>query len=194
MPPSPRQKDILDAALHLVRQRGLSGLTIRRLAGQVGVTEGALYRHFRGKAEIILGLIDRLEQMLFEPIRRIADETGSSPRTKLRRLLRHHTTVINETDSLPILLLAEVVASGDPLLIARMEKLFHSYLALLEKLLDEQTGEQAPLVADQAALTLLGVVSAFAIKRRLTFSDQASTIPPIEAIDFLVDRLTRRQR
>ncbi len=194
MPLSPRQEEILDATLHLVQERGLGGLTIRRLAEQVGVTEGALYRHFPGKTEIILGLIDRLEQRLFEPMQRIAEETSTPPRARLRRLLRHHATVVSESDSLPILLLAEVVASGEAALIARMERLFTSYLALLEQLLGEQNGEQAPLATDQAALALLGVVSAFAIKRRLTIPGQPLTPPPAEAIDFLVDRLTRKKR
>lgn len=194
MPLTPRQEEILDSALLVVRDKGLSGLTVRGLARQVGVTEGALYRHFPGKREIILGMIDKLEQLLLEPIREIASDHSRTPRARLELLLRHHARVIADTDSLPILLLGEVVAAGDTTLSARMGAFFENYLALLETLVDEQTGGRAPVPSQQAALALLGLIAAHAIRRRLAGALEADESAPFEAIDFLVERLTRKQR
>ncbi len=56
-----RQNEILDAALHLIATKGIQHLTVRNLAMAIGVTEGAIYRHFTGKGEIIQAMIQRFE-------------------------------------------------------------------------------------------------------------------------------------
>jgi AcrR family transcriptional regulator len=60
MPPRPKlsREKILRAALAIVGEDGLEGLTIRRLATALGVTPMAVYRHFENKAEITLGLLE----------------------------------------------------------------------------------------------------------------------------------------
>lgn len=49
---------ILRAALGLVDERGLEGLTVRRLADELGVTAMAIYRHYGSKAAIEQHLVD----------------------------------------------------------------------------------------------------------------------------------------
>ena len=48
-----RQNEIIDAALKLTAEGGIQNLTVKHLADTIGVTEPALYRHFRNKAEIV---------------------------------------------------------------------------------------------------------------------------------------------
>lgn len=43
---TPRQTEIIDKAIQLIDQKGIQGLTIKNLARETGVTEGAIYRHF----------------------------------------------------------------------------------------------------------------------------------------------------
>jgi AcrR family transcriptional regulator len=49
---------ILRAALHVADRDGFNGLTIRKVAAELGVSPMALYRHFRNKDEIVDGLVD----------------------------------------------------------------------------------------------------------------------------------------
>ena len=58
---TPRQAEIVDAALRLISERGIGHLTIRSLSSAIGVTEAALYRHFPGKTEIIQAMVSRFE-------------------------------------------------------------------------------------------------------------------------------------
>jgi AcrR family transcriptional regulator len=51
---------VLETALRLVDAEGLEALTIRRLAGELGVTPMALYWHFADKQALLDGLIDHL--------------------------------------------------------------------------------------------------------------------------------------
>ncbi|MCL5735693.1 MAG: TetR/AcrR family transcriptional regulator, partial [Actinobacteria bacterium] len=52
-PGSRRREEIVEATMGLVAGRGVQGATITRIASAVGVTEGALYRHFESKEEIL---------------------------------------------------------------------------------------------------------------------------------------------
>ena len=47
-----RKKDIIAAAIREVAQRGVNGSTVRGIAAEAGVTEGAIYRHFSSKEEL----------------------------------------------------------------------------------------------------------------------------------------------
>jgi len=49
---------ILRAALQIADRDGLGGLTMRKIAGQLGASPMGVYRHFRNKAEIVDGLVD----------------------------------------------------------------------------------------------------------------------------------------
>jgi AcrR family transcriptional regulator len=54
------KKTVVDRGLALADEVGLDGLTIRRLADELGVTPMALYWHFRNKEELLSGLADRV--------------------------------------------------------------------------------------------------------------------------------------
>jgi TetR/AcrR family tetracycline transcriptional repressor len=54
------KKAVVDRGLALADASGLDGLTIRRLAQDLGVTPMALYWHFRSKDELLLGLADQV--------------------------------------------------------------------------------------------------------------------------------------
>jgi TetR/AcrR family transcriptional regulator, tetracycline repressor protein len=51
---------VVDRAMQLADAAGLDGLTIRKLAQELGVTPMALYWHFRSKDELLDGLAERV--------------------------------------------------------------------------------------------------------------------------------------
>lgn len=52
-----REEQIILSAIELIDKLGIDGLSIRELAKKENVTEGALYRHFKSKNEIIIEVI-----------------------------------------------------------------------------------------------------------------------------------------
>lgn len=54
---SPRQREILAAARDLLDREGADGLTVARLAEELGIKAPSLYKHFGGKREIEVWLI-----------------------------------------------------------------------------------------------------------------------------------------
>jgi AcrR family transcriptional regulator len=57
---SERQLEIIETAGKILSVSGLSGLTTKNLAKEIGFSEAALYRHFASKEDIILGLLQFL--------------------------------------------------------------------------------------------------------------------------------------
>lgn len=51
---------ILKQAMLLFAQKGYQGLSMRQLAGALGMTTGALYHHFRNKDELYMAMIHML--------------------------------------------------------------------------------------------------------------------------------------
>lgn len=57
---------IVDTALHLLETEGYEGLTIQRLAKELGYAVGALYRYFRSKDALLVALLHRVMDRIGE--------------------------------------------------------------------------------------------------------------------------------
>ncbi len=165
-----RREQILDRASELATETGLGQLTMKRIAARVGFSESAIYRHVPTKQDLLLGLMDRLEAQLLQPIRAIADGRDRDPLTRLQRILQHHLTLVLQRHSLPIQLLAEASAAGDPQLLARMRGIMRAYADILARVATEAiASRELPADTDAAVLAvwLLGGPAAMAIHHRL---------------------------
>lgn len=56
------KENILLAALHLFARDGYEAVSVSRIAGELGITKGALYRHFQNKRDIFNHIVKRMEQ------------------------------------------------------------------------------------------------------------------------------------
>ncbi len=78
---------ICDAALDLFAEQGIENTTIREIAARADASEGALYRHFDGKADLASWLHDRCATELRERLA-TATEDATSPAAHLEALVR----------------------------------------------------------------------------------------------------------
>ncbi len=58
-----RQEDILEKSIQLIAEKGIQGFTTKNLSKAIGISEPAIYRHFKGKTEILLTILDNFKQM-----------------------------------------------------------------------------------------------------------------------------------
>jgi AcrR family transcriptional regulator len=75
---------ILETAANLASVEGLEGLTIGRLASELGMSKSGLFAHFKSKEELQLATIDVAEALFAEQVL----EPGSTASTGLDRLRR----------------------------------------------------------------------------------------------------------
>jgi len=55
-----RQLEIITAAGEILTESGIAGLTTKKLAAKIGFAESALYRHFKGKEDIMVTMLQYL--------------------------------------------------------------------------------------------------------------------------------------
>lgn len=58
-----RQEQIIDESIKIINSQGITGLSIRELAARCRITEGAIYKHFKSKNEIIEGIFVKIQEM-----------------------------------------------------------------------------------------------------------------------------------
>ena len=64
-PTGVRRTEIADAALRVIAAQGARHFTARALAQEVGISDGAVFRHFATMEEIVAAAVERIETALF---------------------------------------------------------------------------------------------------------------------------------
>ena len=59
---SNRKEEILTVALHLFAKDGYEAVSVSQIAGELDMTKGALYRHYKSKRDIFDRIVERMEQ------------------------------------------------------------------------------------------------------------------------------------
>lgn len=81
-----RQIEIMEAATLRIDKFGIQELTIKNLAADLGLSEAALYRHFKSKNEIFLGLLTYLILEMSERISTIIAHKEKQPSELLKQI------------------------------------------------------------------------------------------------------------
>lgn len=163
---SARQLEILERAFELIQESGLANLTLKKVAERVGFTEAAIYRHFESKSALLVGIISQLGvRMLLGPVREIAADRSLPPEERLERMVRHHVGLLRTTRGLPLMLIAEGLATDDQKLLARVREVMSSYVELLVGILAE-LHLPAGVPPEIQALYFLGLPAALGLGMR----------------------------
>lgn len=81
-----RQIEIMQAATQRIDKNGIQDLTIKNLAADLNLSEAALYRHFKSKNDILLGLLNYFIQVMKLRLSAIIDQEGLSAEDILKQV------------------------------------------------------------------------------------------------------------
>src|SRR5579871_4675586 len=83
-----RKPEIIAAAEHLIRTRGLSSTTTRAIAEQAGCSEAAIYVHFESRLKLLLAVLEESLPDMLVPLQALDDAVGkSTPAQNLNKAL-----------------------------------------------------------------------------------------------------------
>ena len=80
------REQLLDAAERVFRDRGVTRTSLAEVAAEAGLTRGAVYWHFRDKADLFAALCQRATSPMDTLADRAGEATGGSPIETLRSL------------------------------------------------------------------------------------------------------------
>lgn len=81
-----RQIEIMEAAMYRIDKFGIQELTIKNLATDLNLSEAALYRHFKSKNEILLGMLSYFIIEMNDRLAKIVDDKEKHPSELLKNI------------------------------------------------------------------------------------------------------------
>lgn len=96
-PSEHRQAELVTAALFIIATRGIAALSTRALADEVGLTTGAIFRHFPSLEALLDATVERVEALMNASY----PSAELPPRVRLERFVEARAAVV--ADQLPVL-------------------------------------------------------------------------------------------
>jgi AcrR family transcriptional regulator len=129
-----RQKEIVSAARKLIVKYGSEHVTVRRMAQEIGVSEGAIYKHFKSKRDVLSFLIDDIESTLISDI----DNNNISDigtQQILEKIIVDHISAIEQRKGVTFQVIAEIISLGDKKLNKKVYIVINKYIDKIEDIL-----------------------------------------------------------
>jgi len=129
-----RQEEIKQAVLKIIRSDGIKSISTKNLAKYTGLSEGAIFRHFKSKRDIIFSIIDDVATDLIESLKEISAE-DADPNERLYKLICKTISYLTEHNGITILLFTEATHANDKEMIDKLNHIFKSQRELAGKII-----------------------------------------------------------
>lgn len=157
-----RRREIADAALKVIAERGPGRFTSLAIAREVGVSDAALFRHFPSKDAIVLAAVERVEEILFAGF----PPSDPDPIDRLGRFFRRRVEIVQEHPGVARLVGSDQLErAAPPEGVARVAEFRRRSRAFVRGCLAEAHERgmlAAGLLPDEAAVLVLGSLLALA--------------------------------
>lgn len=161
-----RQEQIKKAVLDIIADEGLHNFSTRNLAKRIGLTEGAIFRHFQTKRDIIKGIMDDVVNNLVGTLRNIALKPDKAE-DKLFNYLCQNVKYLKENRGITILLFSEAAHLGDTELKEKLNQILIEQKQLIIKIVKDGIAEgvwDESINADDVAVIYMGIPITFNIE------------------------------
>lgn len=170
LPTGERQAEIVAAALDLARELSPALITTSDIASAVGVTQGAVFKHFASKDAIWLAAMASVREQLLARLEAAA-AAAPSPLVALGAVFRAHVGFVIAQPGVPRLIFHELQRPEDSPVKQEVRALLMAYRKLLLGLLDAalRQGQLAATLDKEAAATLfVGIVQGLVMQAMLS--------------------------
>jgi AcrR family transcriptional regulator len=170
LPTEERQAELVAAALHLAREISPALITTSDIASAVGVTQGAVFKHFPTKDAIWLAAMAGVRERLLAAFEAAA-QAAASPLDALGAVFRAHVAFVVAQPGVPRLIFHELQRPSDSPVKQEVRALLQSYRKLLLGLLDAAVQQgQVPASLDKtaAATLFVGIVQGLVMQSMLS--------------------------
>ena len=164
-----RQREIVAAVLALARERGPDAITTQAIADRIGVTQGAIFRHFADKEAIWLAVFAWVRAAL-GAVFVAAVAKADSPLARIEQAFFAHVAFIAANPGVPRVMFHELQYPGDSparLEVRSMMNEYRKQLALLFKQASAAGELPADLDTALAPVLFIGAVQSLVIQAAL---------------------------
>jgi len=154
-----RQEQIKQAVIDILSTDGLKNLSIRNLAGHLGMSEGNIFRHFKTKKDIILSIFTDIQENFISELKEIA-WSDEAPSIRLFKYLSVTVKYHVDNKGANMLLFSEASYNNDLELKNRLQQIFHDQKQYVSKIIRDGVSDgiwDKSVVVENVALMYMGI-------------------------------------
>ena len=164
-----RQQQIIETALDIIMQGGIQSLTMKTLARQIGISEQAIYRHFKNKLAILTAIISYFDQCFKDQFNQLQNSGGAIEH--IRAMANSHLEYFSEHPAVAAVIFSEEIFQNETVLAMAVREALEKRIEHLGKLISkgQQNGEiKTDLSPESLAHILLGSMRLMITRWRLS--------------------------
>ena len=131
-----RQVEIIEAATKLIGEKGIQNVTTKHLAEEIGFSEPALYRHFKGKTDILVSVLEYFREKMRTGLDPILTKQDSGLE-KIHQLIKYQFNIFTNNPAVIMVIFAETSFQYDKKLSKTVHKLLEQKKQLVMNILNE---------------------------------------------------------
>jgi AcrR family transcriptional regulator len=178
------EDQLVAAAIEVFAERGYAGAGVAEIARRAGLTTGAIYSRYRGKADLLVAALDSEMSRHLESVFAIS---GLETPTEVLSALASHLLTENHSKTDGLFLEAVVAARHEPELAEMLGRALEDERMRVSKIIDEakSVGLFDPAFDTQAVLTFIQSIGlGFTILRTI-----GTQMPERDAWQIVIDRV-----
>jgi len=165
-----RKAEILRAALDLAFETGPDRLTTGMIADRLGLTQPAIYKHFKNKEEIWQGVANRLCDLIAVNIA-MSNDASMTPEGRLRKLVLGHLQLVRDNPALPQIMTMRDPSEGQRTSLTQISASMSGFRDnLIDTIRQAQStgGFRADIGAADVATLIFGIIQGLVLRLLLT--------------------------
>jgi AcrR family transcriptional regulator len=167
---SEKQLEIINSAIALIAEKGIQHLTIKNLAKKIDKAEGAIYRHFNSKIEILLGILKLFRQNKDNALQYLQTQNSTSL-NKLEKLLTNRFREFATNPAIAAVIFSEEIFQNDKTLANEVFEIMIESQNRIESILVKGQSEnqiRRDIPAEQLTLLITGALRLLVTEWRLS--------------------------
>ncbi len=131
-----RQIEIIRKSIKIIACKGIQGLTIKNLSKEIGISEAAIYRHFKSKTDILLAILKNFENMsafMEESLKSIDDCAYK----KINMIFSNIVEIFSKEPSHISVIFSEEIFKSEEVLKTMIRKIMEQKEQTIEKIISE---------------------------------------------------------
>lgn len=169
LPADQRRSATIEAVLELAAERNPGDITTAAIAERMGLTQGALFRHFPSKNAVWEAVMNWVAENLLQRLD-VAEQAADTPLQALEALFMAHVTFVARHPGIPRMLFGQLQSSESTAAKSVAQSLLRRYDERLVRLLEsgKVSGEIAvDLDAASAAMLFIGSIQGLVMQSLL---------------------------
>ena len=165
-----RKHSIVVSALEIIDEFGINGLSLRELARRQGIVEGALYKHFKSKEEILLAVFDYYARYDTN-IKNTIENSSMTPKESILFCIRSFSELYESDPAMISIVSSYEVLLDDSATVRRVKEIFNSRSVYLTHLVEKGQREGSisrDFYGEDLSNIIIGLLRTFALKWRIS--------------------------